>query len=348
LSSVQAGFEIWDLPADGGAAEGGALGTSSFEVHPLSVLATAANGATGRSRVGTSPLIQWQDQFTIKYAGCTGATAHTYTVTPGNGVTPVTGNLAETPAGSGIYVATASPMIPGHEGSTIGVSLTCPGGATDAITAPVFIDPSGKVQTQNGDPIKGATVTLLRSASASGPFTTPAPGTYVPAGNVQTTDATGSFRWDVTGNTFYRVDVTAAGCSNGTTGPLPVPPPQVDLLIRLTCTGDVPGRQMTGSTGGTGTLPTVVKIRPGYPNPNKGYCADVTVTNNTSAAVDWNTSFPVPLNQKINQAWNMAYSQGGNPNVASNVRADAGSASWNKTLAPGASTHDVGFCTPFS
>ncbi len=342
LTSVQTGFEVWDLPADGGAAQGGALGTTAFSVKPLSVLANDPNGVTGHVRNGNSPVIHWNDVFTIKYASCPGAGSGTYTLHPGNGATAdFTGTLAETPAGSGIYVGTAGPLNPGHDGSTIAVSIPCPGGA-DSRTVPVFIDPSGHVQTTNGLPVQNATVTVLRSTSgtAAGPFVPAPPANIQPTTNPETTDATGGFRWDVLPG-LYEVQATAPGCNTVTTAPLPVPPPQVDLLLKLTCAAGAPGVVLPGGTTTIPTgLPVTVNVRAPGIQP-WGYCADITVTNNTGAAVAWNTSFPVPGNYHINQAWNLAYTQVGNQ--ATNVHADPNNP-WNKILQPGQSTTSTGFC----
>jgi Cellulose binding domain/Glycosyl hydrolase family 12 len=341
LTSVQTGFEIWDLPADGGASQGGALGTTQFSVKPMSVLANDPNGVTGRARAGNSPIIHWQDTFALKYASCAGGTA-TYSITPGTGTPPINGTLTETPAGSGVYVATVAPLIPGHDGSTISVNVTCPGGVTDSATKPVFIDPSGHIQTTNGLPIQNATVTILRSTSgtAAGPYA-PAPAADIqPTTNPETTDATGAFRWDVLAG-FYEVQATATGCNTVTTAPLPVPPPQVDLLLRLSCTAAATGVVLPGTGGVSGTgLPVTVAVRPPGITPT-GYCADITVTNNTTAPVDWNVSFPVPGGYHINQSWNMVYTQVGLQ--ATNVHANPANP-WNKTLQPGQSTTSTGFC----
>jgi hypothetical protein len=343
LTSVQTGFEIWDLPADGGAAEGGALGTNSFSVKPLSVLANTATGATGRFRNGNLPGIQWNDNFNIKYASCVGAGTGTYTVHPGNGATAdFTGNLVETPPNSGIYVAASvGPLNPGHDGSTLSVSIPCPGGA-DTQTNPVFIDPSGHVETTNGLPVQNATVTLLRSTSgtAAGPYQNAPAADITPTTNPESTDATGAFRWDVLAG-FYEVQATAPGCNTVTTSPLPVPPPQVDLLLRLTCGAGATGVVLPGTNGTVNTgLPVSVVVRP--PGITQfGYCADITVTNNTSAPVTWNVSFPVPGGQHINQQWNMVLTQVGGQ--ATNVHADPNNP-WNAVLQPGQSTTSTGFC----
>lgn len=342
LTSVQTGFEIWDLPADGGASAGGALGTTSFSVKPLSVLGNDPNAVTGRARAGNSPIIHWNDLFTIKYAACPGGGTATATLNPGNGAGATNVTLTETPAGSGIYVGgNAAPLNPGHDNSTISVSVpSCPG--DNLVNVPVFIDPSGHVVTANGLPIKGATVTILRSTSgtAAGPYAPAPSNTIIPTTNPETTDASGSFRWDVLSG-FYKVQASAPSCGGFTTPALPVPPPQVDLLIKLSCQDGAPGIILPGPGGGGGTgLPVSVVVRPPGITPY-GYCADITVTNNTSAPVEWNTSFPVPGGYHINQAWNLVYTQNGTQAV--NVHANPANP-WNKILQPGASTTSTGFC----
>src|SRR5581483_1405555 len=91
-------------------------------------------------------------------------------------------------------------------------------------------------------------------------------------------------------------------------------------------------------------LPTSVVVRPPGVRPisQGGYCADVYVTNNTSAPVEWFTSFAIPDSQHINQSWNMVLTQQGG--LATNVHADPGNP-WNKILQPGQTTSSTGFCT---
>ncbi|MBO3744449.1 cellulose binding domain-containing protein [Streptosporangiaceae bacterium NEAU-GS5] len=374
LTSVQVGFEIWRLPTDGGASTGTKLGTTSFTVNPLTVLGDPAavnnTGVTGTLHLNgdgtTKPTIHWSDTWKLSYSACSvndTTTKGSYTIGFGNGGS-VSGDLVQTGAGTGIWesVPSVQPTQPGHDDSTISVTLPCNGGNDNITNAPVFIDPSGKVVNQDGLPINGATVTLGLCAGAGS--TVPCPTVDAnspliqPKKSVETTpDSTieegsgpGTFRWDVQDGSFWSVTATAPGCNTVTLGPLPVAPAQVDLLLKLTCDASATGVVEPG--GATrppvqAGLPTVVRIRPGG-NPARGYCADVFVTNNTSAPVEWNTSFNVPLNQQIEQKWNMTFTQGGNPNRATNVHADAGSQSWNKMLAAGATTHDVGFCTHFS
>jgi YVTN family beta-propeller protein len=98
------------------------------------------------------------------------------------------------------------------------------------------IDPSGTVLDTSGHPVKGATVTILRSYTQDGgylPASTSMPG-LIPAVNPETTGADGVFHWDVSAG-FYKVEASAPGCTTATIGPYPVPPPRVGLTITLKC-----------------------------------------------------------------------------------------------------------------
>lgn len=66
----------------------------------------------------------------------------------------------------------------------------------------------------------------------------------------------------------------------------------------------------------------------------RGYCAQVTVTNNSSSPSDWVVSFPIEGN--IRNLWSAVYEQNGNTVTAEGV-------SWNNILNPGQST-GFGFC----
>jgi alpha-tubulin suppressor-like RCC1 family protein/protocatechuate 3,4-dioxygenase beta subunit len=120
----------------------------------------------------------------------------------------------------------------------------CPDHQTNAL-----IDPSGTVLDTNGNPVSGATVTILRSDAEAGPFTVvdvTQPG-IEPATNPETTAADGVFHWDVRSG-YYEVRARKTGCTvpghadqdTATTGPLPVPPPQVGLTITLACPDELP------------------------------------------------------------------------------------------------------------
>lgn len=381
LTSVQTGMEVWNLPANGGSNTAGSkLGTKFFSVDPMTALGTNKAGNTGITgetmhvNPGTTPTqysatVHFNDEWVLSYSGCpsptAGATAQFNIDTTGPS-THVQGTMTQAVANSGLWESAPAvqPLNPGHDKTSISITglPTC---GDPPATGNVFVDPSGHVVTRSGMPIDGATVTIGRCTAAN-----PAPGVACPAPALnlitpqtvsETTPATdpadgsgpGSFRWDVQPGQ-YTVTAGAPGCNTQTIGPLSVPPPQVGLLITLDCASTAPG--LKAVSGGTytappttagGSLPTQVVVRGGGIPPH-GYCADIFVTNNTSAPVQWNTSFPVPGNQHINQMWNIVLTQGGNPNTATNVHADANSQSWNGILQPGATTHDIGFCTVFS
>lgn len=142
----------------------------------------------------------------------------------------------------------------------------------DTIFKPdVLIDPSGTVVNTNGAPIGGATVTLLRSDTATGTFIAvdPSDPGVQPAINPETTGADGTFHWDVSAG-YYEIQATAPGCADAadpsdataTIGPYPVPPPQVGLVITMAC-ADEPAAaapvvqalsQNSGAAGGGDTV----------------------------------------------------------------------------------------------
>ena len=80
------------------------------------------------------------------------------------------------------------------------------------------------------------------------------------------------------------------------------------------------------------TLPANVVVNNDW---GSGYCAIVTVTNNTGESADWNTAFQA--GGTIYNFWNVIWSQAGNQVTAEGL-------DWNNILQPGESTHDIGFC----
>lgn len=111
------------------------------------------------------------------------------------------------------------------------------------------IDPSGTVEDTHGNPVAGATVTLLQSADKAGPFTAPSSGSPImdPSVNPETSDANGVFHWDVYAG-WYRVTAQKAGCNKpGNVGQpavstpvFRVPPPKVGIVLTLSCPGEAP------------------------------------------------------------------------------------------------------------
>ena len=164
------------------------------------------------------------------------------------------------------------------------------------------IDPSGTVVDTNGNPIENATVTLLRSDTAIGPFTAPPNGSAVmdPSVNPETSDATGEFHWEVYAG-YYQVQANAPNCHapgnaaepTVSTPTLPVPPPQVGLVLTMECTNQAPPPTPTvsaldidtGTTGGG----TAVQIT------GTGFAADAIVSFGGTAATGTTVLSPTTI-----------------------------------------------------
>jgi hypothetical protein len=112
-----------------------------------------------------------------------------------------------------------------------------------------YIDPSGTIVDTHGNPISRATVRISRSSTRYGPQTSVAANDPVlkPSVNPETTGPDGVFHWDVLSG-YYQVAASAPGCSVpgdnsaavARTPVLPVPPPQVGILIVLSCHAEPP------------------------------------------------------------------------------------------------------------
>jgi hypothetical protein len=147
-------------------------------------------------------------------------------------------------------------------------------GDGDGFSANAYIDPGGNVLDTNGNPISGATVTILRSDAWAGPFTAldPSDPGILPAVNPETTGSDGSFDWDVYSG-YYQIQTSAADCTSAadlgddtaTIGPYPVPPPQLGLVVSMACVNEAPAPQpaidsisTSGGPAAGGTPVTVV------------------------------------------------------------------------------------------
>jgi hypothetical protein len=359
LTSVQAGYEIWNLPASS------TMATTAFSVRPVAVSGGAntgnracpAGGCAPSAPAGT-PLVNWMDTFAIQAQGCpndadatwsmaatnfinggAGQPNFRYPATPPPTNGPGLGRLQESPAGSGNYVSVpaAGPLNDPakgyvlHDVATITITIHCNGQAKTT-TASVFIDPSGRILAPDGTtPIPGATVSLLRSTSntAAGPFVlapvlAPPNNLMQPNVSTQTSNQFGFYRWDVVPG-FYKVSAAKAGCTavneSGVQQVSAALPPITALDLILDCGGSLAAqvhvtRTWNSDSGG-------------------GYCADLVVTNRSAAPMTWRAIFGV--DGTIYTAWNLEYVMGSGTATGTGL-------DWNKTLAPGASTSDVGFC----
>jgi hypothetical protein len=224
------------------------VGTGSTVTQDLTLTGPTGppNGTTITDHGTTAngiPVLYWTDPLSLDSTACAGGTA-TYTIGRGT-ETFRTGSMSETPAGSGHYHANVAALYPNVGDAVVQIVVNCPDGSATAIEFTVYIDPSGTVVDTNGAPISGATVTLLRSDTSSGPFTPVPDGSAVMSpssrNNPETTGSDGTFHWDVLAG-FYRVQASKTGCHapGGTdttveSAVYEVPPPALGLSLVLDC-----------------------------------------------------------------------------------------------------------------
>ncbi len=131
--------------------------------------------------------------------------------------------------------------------SSITFTITCPGSpVVSRRSFDVYIDPAGDVVDQNGQPVIGATVTILRSDTQRGTYLPVPNGDLVLAPhtpeNPEITGTDGRFRWDVAPG-WYQVKAEKSGCVDfdqraqvfALSRPIPVPPPELSLRLVLYC-----------------------------------------------------------------------------------------------------------------
>jgi hypothetical protein len=317
VSSVQAGFEIYR----------GGVGLKSKNFTSL------VNGVVSdRTTSDGRPVITWTDSFDITKAGCSdGGGSATYKVTMlEEGGTVVQEGAMALLTDNNIWKATINPIIDTgkHGDAKVEIKLTC-GTTTTTTTEFFYVDPSGVVtNSNNGQPIQGATVTLYIGESPTGPFTVvPNGSTILSPSNRRNPDLTsnsGYYGWDVADGHYYKVRAEKAGCTDPNNSSksyvdssvVRIKPAVLNLNIQLNC-------------------PVQTARVVDYTDWGTGYCANVYVTNNTGAPWVWTGTFPI--DGTIYNIWNATY-------TASNGQVTLRGINWNKTLAVGATTQSVGFC----
>ena len=240
-------------PAFAGSVAVDGVGSFTQDLTLGEPLAGPPPGTTISPTIATSPggvpTVFWDDDLSLATMGCATGTA-SYTVDVG-GTTVRSGSMTESPTGSGNYVATVPALVPIEGIGKVTMSITgCASPST--VSFDIYIDPSGVVKNAStGAPIAGATVTLLRSDSASGPFTQVPNGSAIMSPgnrtNPDTTNGAGHFGWDVVAG-FYKVQATATGCNTVESPVLTIPPAVTDLELDLTCSSG--GGGGGGSSGG--------------------------------------------------------------------------------------------------
>ncbi len=246
---------------------------------------------------GSPPMVSMWSSVKLQTTGCIGGTV-TYQVI---GTEPLDSGVwasgAMTGDADGTYTATVGLLLPHKGDASVAISIVCPSAGNQSFAFDVYIDPSGRILDQEGDPVEGAVVTLESSDSTEGPWTAVPDGSAVmsPANrtNPTTTGADGAYGWDVVGG-YYRLSVSAEGCTAPGGGDvlrsdaLTIPPPVIGLDLVLDCPrlGDVtpptinatPLTLEGNTTGGwSGTL-TGVTATDDVSGPG-----EVTLTNNAPA-----------------------------------------------------------------
>jgi PKD repeat protein len=210
-----------------------------------------------------TPTVFWDSPIDLAADGCTGGTA-TYTMKDAAGTTIASGSLTEGP--SGHYTATVPPQTPNRGAMDVSIAFTCPNAADNSSAAfTLYIDPSGVVSDTHAAPVAGATVTLMRSDAATGPFTavTNGDGSVMSPSNQanpSTTDGVGHYGWDVVAG-YYKVTASKADCyAPGSYDPVAhtvqpvvasavqtIPPAVTNLDLTLDCTNLAPVAAFTQS-----------------------------------------------------------------------------------------------------
>jgi Nidogen-like/Bacterial Ig-like domain (group 3)/Carboxypeptidase regulatory-like domain len=230
-SSLFAGTALATLAANG---------NQQQDIDLVNASATPGSVSLGSSSVNAFgvPVLAWGTGTTIGFSGCPNGQA-TATVSASDGSVTRTVPLTIDRFGLGEYSGTIPDLQPAHGPATVTVTNTCPDSSMNqTVTFDVYVDPSGTVVDQNGSPVSGATVTLLRSDYPSGPFAAVPAGSAVmsPANrdNPVTTSAGGRFGWDVLSG-YYEIRAAKAGCATAVRGPFRIPPPVSDLVVTLNC-----------------------------------------------------------------------------------------------------------------
>jgi len=194
------------------------------------------------SRVGPTGLtsVYYNDPLRLSVPGCEGGTA-TYQVSSRTRII-ASGPMTEAPAGQ--YGASIAPLSPATGLARVTVSILCPDGTSKESAFDIYIDPSGRVLTVRGTPIRDARVSLYRADSPTGPFELVPDGSAIMSPSNRTnpdlTDDAGRYRWDVISG-YYKVRAEHEGCLSPSGAPyvesavLPVPPPVTDLDLVLDC-----------------------------------------------------------------------------------------------------------------
>ncbi|ANH38095.1 Dioxygenase [Nocardioides dokdonensis FR1436] len=180
-------------------------------------------------------VVHYRAPLDLVVEGCPGVADPAWSLVV-EGVERSAGVLVE--SAPGVYRATVPSAYPEHGEATLTTTVLATCDATRPVVFDLYIDPSGVVTDQYGQPLDAVRTELMRADTGAGPFTPVPDGSAImsPSNRVNpdVTSADGVFRWDVLAG-YYRVDATKAGCTPTSTAEMEVPPERLDLLIKMTC-----------------------------------------------------------------------------------------------------------------
>jgi protocatechuate 3,4-dioxygenase beta subunit len=193
---------------------------------------TVTNGDVPASETADGvPLVDYREPITVSVASACQAGQGAYQLSL-HGNTVREGALLQ--SSSNTYLATIAPIFPAGGNGEIRYTITCDTGSSQTGGFDVYVRPSSLVVNQYGDPIVGATVTLLRSPTLDGVYEAPDAGAWVLStstpNNPQVTGSGGAFGWDAHFG-WYKVQVHAPGVLPAVFGPYQVAPARTGLIM---------------------------------------------------------------------------------------------------------------------
>ena len=223
------------------------------EIPPLTPPPDGIEVSGQMSSLDGIPVFRGADIMRITHQGCANGWAGLKVVDLSTGA-ELFGNVYDTPAGSGTYVFDFP--LDNQLGGRVSVQMNFICETEDErVSFSIYVDPSGTVQDENGSPISGATVTLMRDNpnTVALDFEVVADGSVlmdpeVNNTNPDVTGADGQFRWDVVAG-LWKVRAEKDGCHAPGDASVPyvetpalaVPPPRLGLVIELECGARVGG-----------------------------------------------------------------------------------------------------------
>lgn len=251
------------------------------------------------------PVLYWNTPNTLSTSACQNGTG-TFEYKLADGSVIRSGQMTESPAGSGNYTSTTDTLTKSIGSAEVTIHITCPN--TDEnkqIVFNIYIDPSGIVQDTAGHPITDATVTLYRSDTENGPFEAVANGSEIMSpsnrANPVTTGNDGIFGWDVIAG-FYRVRASKNGCVSPSdpsqayveSPTLTIPPAETGATLTLSCESTVTNTPTPTPTNTPTPTPTNTPTPTDTPTPTPTNTPSPTPTN-TPTPTPTNTPTPSPI-----------------------------------------------------